>query len=259
MRKLFYFILTLAFLPSLVNGQFTTKNKLSIGYDINYFPSTIADEHTEGFSPKNRVKFAHKEHTISLNYKLKTRISATVFGGFMANRATGLEKGSYVQVDSGVGKVQSFSFGAGINIHLKSGFAPTGNYFGIYLRQHNTKITNQSIQNVLRESYYANTDFSGFTNDDLTLNVTYLGAKYSYTHMLFKKMPLYVNAGIGLYIPIFSVAKQPTYVMKKAMPYSWTQQHEDYERMFDAKMEETVSFYKKLNIFRLNLGVAYCF
>ncbi len=259
MKKLISLTVVLALFPYVVNGQIKTKNKLSVGYNLNYFPASIADEHTEGFSPKNRIKYTHKEHTISVNYKLKTRLSATVFGGFMGNKATATERGDYYQDDSELGTVRSVSFGAGINLYLKGGFAPTGNSFGIYLRQHNTVISNEDIFKIFRNDYSINTEYSSITANDFKANITYLGAKYNYTHMLLKKLPIYLNAGIGVYIPIYSKIESPTYVELKEMRYSWASQHSDYKYRYDTEIATLTQFYKRLNVFRLNIGIAYCF
>ncbi len=259
MKRLLYLLALLTLFPGLGSSQFKVKNKLSIGYDINYFPATIADEHTESFPVTARVKYAHKEHTLSLNYKIRTRLSAVVFGGFMSNKATATERGDYYLDDTELGSVRSVSFGAGINLYLKGGFAPTGNSFGIYLRQHNTTITNEDIYKIYRNEYSINSEFSGITEDDVTINVTYLGAKYNYTHMLFKNLPIYANAGIGLYLPIYSKVETPSYVATKPMPYSWGPQHADYQFRYDSDMEILTKFYQRLHIFRVNIGLAYCF
>lgn len=259
MNRFLFLLLLVALVPSFGSSQLKLKNKLSVGYDLNYFPGTIGDQHTEGFPMKARVTYTHKEHTLSLNYKIRTRISAVVFGGFMSNKATATERGDYFLDDSELGTVRSISFGAGIHLYLPSGFAPTGNSVGLYLRQHNTLITNGDVYKIYRKDYSINTEFSGITEDDFKINTTYLGAKYNYTHMLFKNLPIYANAGIGVYIPIYSKIQSPSYVIKKEVNYSWGPQHSDYQYKYDMKMETLTKFYKRLPIFRINIGLAYCF
>lgn len=234
------------------------KNKLAIVYDINYNPKNYIDENDgiREIGIKETLKRTNFEHSLTLNYKLINKLSVSLIGGIHSNEIINKSNYSYtIYPGSTVPKINSYSFGGGINLFFKKGLAPSDSHIGIYIKKHNYKIKEENVIDAIYGDYYhedRTTIYNLQATGDATLNMTLLGFKYVYTRMITKTLPIYYNIGIHYTFPII---KKNTYADIEYDEASYNSFYLDH--IIDQQF--ALDYYRELHRFRINLGVGYIF
>lgn len=234
-------------------SQSILKNKLAIVYDLNYNPKSYLDENNgiRELGIRETLNQTNFEHSLTLNYKVLSKLSVSLSGGFHSQNITYVYDPFEEFEES---KISSISYGVGLNIFFKKGLAPSDSHLGFYIKNHNYKINESDVVAALYSNRYSNglnyiSDLNA--SGDMKLDMTLIGIKYVYTRMITKTLPVYWNIGINYTVPII---KKTTY------------SEVDFETgninyIIEPELDQDLQFeyYRDLHRFRINLGLGYIF
>ncbi|MDB4088104.1 hypothetical protein N9544_00620 [Flavobacteriales bacterium] len=234
------------------------KNKLAIVYDLSYSPKSYIDENSglAEIGIRETIKRTNFIHSVTFNYKLMSKLSLSLIGGYHSNNITGISNNYYYsQPGDETPKINSFSYGAGINLFFKKGLSPSDSHLGIYYKKNSYKINQDDVVEALYGNYFTETKTTIFNlkaSDDLTLDLSMIGVKYVYTRMITKNLPIYWNIGVHYLIPI---SNKKTY---SEIDYE-EESYNSFEPNFSNDQIVALDYYKSLHVFRINLGLGYIF
>lgn len=261
MKKLTLYTTACMFLVSSISSsqiKSPIKNKLSLVYDLTYKVSPVLINDNYNFSDvglKNWIKNSAKEHSFTANYKLLSRLSVSLTGGYIRNRFY-LNNYTYYNnnPEAKIPAANGVSYGVGINLFFKKGLAPTDSHLGIVLKQYSYKLREVDVVNAIYANYLAEyPDEDKYTaNGDSKMNVTYFGLKYNYTRMISKNLPVFWNVGVNLLIPV------KTNITLSEISIDEDPNNYNYYYIAE-EQSELLRRIKNGNIFKINMGIGYIF
>ncbi len=246
-------IIMTCFLSFTAFTQSFFKNKLAVVYDLTYNPKSYIDEN-EGILALGVIeslKRTNFEHSLTFNYKLMNKLSVALIGGIHANDITFGSRNNTTVEEANYSKINSYSFGAGINLFFKKGLSPSDSHIGLYFKKYQYTIEESDVVNAVFPDYYFYSSSDYIKADgDMKLDMTFIGVKYVYTRMIAKTLPIYYNIGINYTIPIIRKETKSTITTNISSVQSYYP---------EGNQATTFEYYRNLHKFRINLGLGYIF